>query len=328
MSDNIHQPERLVLVLNPNSAHAERANKAVINPLMASEWGSKLVVLETEDPDTAGVDNVSAITDFLQEGDLFGLGGGDGVDNIGYQVVEKAHEDGKISREDLTIVSFPFGDGNDLSLSISKGVNIARRKRFFGTLNEGSRKWVDAMEMTIETDEAKKKLIVHSYVGRGLTGDIANNVNSPLLRKVRKMPGVRRIPGKLLDTPPVVKALIGREPFKYSNEDGEIEQAHEQVCAVMPRMAGGTIRMGVDPFEQRMIQISFGQDHLMRNVAMALAKSRTKKGMEGKEISRLKFRVHDQTYMHYDGEPMLLEPGADVTIAHRPKFVQVLTRAS
>lgn len=106
---------RLVLVLNPRSTQAKRAEGEILGPLNRFIFEEKLVlnvtVFRYEVQPTDVDDNARKLADCLNDGDIVLVIGGDGTASIGVNGVIT-------SEKDVKFYSIPYGNFNDIARTL------------------------------------------------------------------------------------------------------------------------------------------------------------------------------------------------------------------
>lgn len=275
---------RLVVARNPISTNADRVGEQVLRPLSQSQW--QYHELYTNSPDS--LRNINAMAEFIEEGDLLVSCGGDGLANIVTNAVLRAE------LESAKIVYLPFGNGND----ISRGLNGPERKQdLLRMLDEGYEKPVSPIEVLADDSHIRYAL---GYVGLGMTGKGASVLNSTAHRTNKRR---SHLPKRMLDIHKVVPAALRPEPFGYTGIDGQEAAAFDISYVNGPYMARLIkINAHFDDDEMQRLETS-ARISALASTVLKIVMTRPFNGMAGKSVHEDEILLHDNTIIHYDGEP-------------------------
>lgn len=326
------QFDRILAIKNPVSSHVERADR-VIDRLFDSRWGSRLEVLETQDPRLT--DNTALISDSLSESTLvLGIGGDGLMNDVGNGII-RAQDEERVGPDTVGLIALPTGNGNDFSMSVH-GRRVLRHRPLDRLLEQGETVRLDSLRMEINNPGQELDLTRHAigYVGVGFTGLAAVGINLPEFRERRaNIPPCLALGRRVLDTAQVLKALRQREPFVYKNGSAQAIEAQEILLSLVPRVAAGVLRIDTQPSDGKVIGLELGHKNFMgqalatilRGHAMAKLGLGRFSGVKGREMDgEHHISLHSDTVIQYDGEPFTIPDGTSIAITHRPDTLPVI----
>jgi Diacylglycerol kinase catalytic domain len=318
MSEILFQPERVLVVANPNSSHFERVNELYDQLDTSPRWRDNYEALHTKNPKEH--DNAQRIINLVKPGDVVWAAVGDGTLKTVVEALMSLDPD---TRNTIALVPDRKGNANDASHRL-----YGRRMPKVDNLMASHRVSLeDVMRVEVHEDAflAENAHVEHgfSYVDLGFMALAAELIDDSAHRDLkRKHP---HLPSMALDGIPTTRALKYAEPFKVEemHDDASIRVLMQRVYSISPRMAKGVVKFDVRNRDGEMIKVDFEDENFALRAMRRLAFER-RHGLAGERLMEDAFTVHDSVVAEIDGEPIHLAAGSLVRVKCLPKQVGVL----
>ncbi len=310
--------ERLLVVVNSQSAHFDKVERGVIDVLDQSEWAAHYDVFETRKPTPGQPTNTERISKLREPNQGLVLAAGDGTVFDAVNSSDQVEDEIRASTHHIVLA---YGGGNDAARSCHgrKG-----RADLIDLLDHGVVREVDLIDVLV----GEERKVAISYVGLGWTALGSEAINKPEKRRQKK--AHPRISHKVFDGITLSQLIVAehfRPSFKYSENSEGLIEASEMLFSNLPSMAGGVIQVEKSQ-PGKVVCIEISPDIFVPDVLKRLATQKIIGGMKGTHITDRTIVVEPGTVIHLDGEAQRLEERTTVSVGVKPDRVKVLVKAA
>jgi len=314
MATDVLQPpdSRLVVIVNPNSTHAERVRRDVTGPMHDAGW--RFPILTTMPPD--GDNNLDLIRYFVKPGDTIAVAGGDGGAN---GVGEALAGLDASTRQQIKTIFLPCGNANDIARS-TIGTDILRNGRILHAIAHGQARPLGMIKVQDSEGEDKRGI---GYGGfGGITAEAAQRIGR---HQHRKLKDNLRVPDIILDSLVVMDTMNNSERTRHYL-DGQAIETHDVVFNSIRSMSR-VLRIDVDTWAPEMTLNILDKRWLVGDFALrnAMGMLPGHNGIRGERIQRAVLTLLQSSLVQLDGEVFKM-PEGDTTITYEPNMLQVIGR--
>lgn len=310
-------PHRVVFAKNPASSRA-RHGEALIERMKPNLNG--LPHREFKTPSKIIWDNIDALAEQIQDGDVVVSVGGDGMTFIACNALMKAN------RSSTSLAVLPAGGGNDASRTLVK-----RPRHAPYVVKNGSQRTAYPAHVKLQHNgETTLDFFVMNYFGVGISGDVTHRLNNGLPRRLRNNQGLgSKIVRKTVDVAVAADSLFigGVTPCIYER-NGEAVKVSE-LMYVNGGSLGGTIYTG-QTFEQpdmTRVEIPsgyFGRAGKIGSVAMRAAVGLS---MVGETVKDDRVTLLTDQRVQFDGEDLNVQAGSTLEVSITQRSLSVWSTA-